>query len=426
MPVEVILPQVDMDMATGKIAKWHVKEGDAVKKGALLFEIETDKAAMEIDAPATASSATSPSEGIDIPVGTAVAFLYAEGEAVAAPRIEPAGVKAVAAHAETLERATAAIERQEPRERRRNQACRGRRRSPVAWRASAGLSLSGNRAGARPRGRIQAGDVRNAPAPAQTARHPAIETRAAGGGDAIEALYQAGSYDIRPVDGMRRTIAQRLVQSKQTVPHFYLSLACDLGRLGEIREDAECRGTARQGEEACVEAVGQRFRHQGVGDSAAKGAGCQRDLGRGSHPSAPRERCRRRRGGGRRALHPRRARRRDEAAFGDLDGDAGPRGAGPFAQARACGVSRRNDGGFQSRHARHRGIHGDHQPAACDNPLAVGAGVERAVVKNGEIKIATVMSVTLSTDHRAVDGALGAELLVAFKRLIENPMGMLV
>jgi pyruvate dehydrogenase E2 component (dihydrolipoamide acetyltransferase) len=224
MPLEVILPRVDMDMATGKISKWYVKEGETVAKGAPIFEIETDKAAMEVESPGDGVIGNITAlEGIDIPVGTPVAFIYGEGETAAAPVLaKPAAVPALRQEAPVSAApppvASAIADRTGlPRA------------TPLARRLARerGLELPAI-SGTGPRGRIQAEDVRNFHGPDPVPPKPADDA-------AIVSLYREGSYDIEPLSGMRRIIAERLVQSKRTVPHFYLTLTCDLTRLLETR-----------------------------------------------------------------------------------------------------------------------------------------------------------------------------------------------
>jgi pyruvate dehydrogenase E2 component (dihydrolipoamide acetyltransferase) len=226
MAVEVILPRVDMDMVDAKISKWHVKDGDAVKAGAALFEIETDKAAMEIEAPASGIVRNiTVAEGNSAPVGSAVAYIYGEGEAITAPPPKAAAPPARPAAAATV--AIPADLTETPRA-----AAGGIRATPLARRLARqlGLELS-DVTGSGPHGRIVADDVQMR----AEARGSAIPPPAGPPPEDAARHYVPGSFESLPVDGMRRTIAQRLTLSKQTVPHFYLSVTCNIDRLLEAR-----------------------------------------------------------------------------------------------------------------------------------------------------------------------------------------------
>ena len=222
MPVEVILPRVDMDMATGKISRWYVKEGETVTKGAPIFEIETDKAAMEVefagrrrDPQHLGRRGRSTSRS-----ATAVAFIYGEGEAVAPPPQAPAVANLMPPHRfswtnrsrQRRNRLAAAVEDRSGQP----------RATPLArrWRASVASICRRSRA-AVPRGRI-AGRVTCAKFPSPPARSASRQPADAAAMHPLS-IARAATTSSR-MSGMRRTIAQRLVQSKQTVPHFYLTV----------------------------------------------------------------------------------------------------------------------------------------------------------------------------------------------------------
>ncbi len=426
MAVEVILPKVDMDMATGKISKWHVKEGERVAKGALLFEIETDKAAMEIDAPAEGIlSKILVGEGASAPVGSAVAFIHAEGEA---PGAAPAA--APPAQAKPQAETSAAISSAKaPVHLNGGSAGDGPRATPLARRLAkaAGIAL-GSVSGSGPRGRIVAADVRSAaeakPAPAPAASVPAIPATPALSGDAIQGLYKPGSFDVLPVDNMRRTIAARLTESKQTVPHFYLSVTCTLDKLKAARESLNA--SAPLGPEKkplwklsindfVIKAMGLalqkvpsanvtwagdavlQHRSSDVGVAVAVESGLFTPVVRSVETKTL-------------------------AAISSEMKDLASR-------ARARKLKREEyQGGTAA--ISNLGMYGIEQFTAIINPphatiLAVGASVERFVPVNGQPVLATQMTCTLSCDHRAVDGAVGAELLQAFRSFIEEPLLML-
>jgi pyruvate dehydrogenase E2 component (dihydrolipoamide acetyltransferase) len=406
MPVEVILPRVDMDMATGKISKWYVKEGEKVAKGAPIFEIETDKAAMEVEAPGDGVIRNiSAGEGIDIPVGTAVAFIYGEGETVTAPTA-PAIVKPAAAaparQVEPVPQPAATIDRTGlPRA------------TPLARRLARerGIELPAI-PGTGPGGRIQAEDVKSF----RAAEVPPVPD--------VAGLYRPGSYDIEPLSGMRRIIAERLVQSKQTVPHFYLTLNCDLSRLLETRTQLNQRAPLGRDKQPLwklsindfvikalalalqrVPNANVTWTDKGILKHRASDVGVAVAVEGGLYTPVIRS-------------AEEKSLSRISIEMKDLATKARGRRLAPADyQGATTAVS-------------NLGMYGIEQFAAIINPpqatiLAVGAATERPASVKGQIKLRPEMTVTLSCDHRAVDGALGAELLAAFKLFIEEPALML-
>ena len=419
MPIEVILPRVDMDMATGKISKWYVREGQSVTKGAPIFEIETDKAAMEVESPGDGVIRNiTAGEGIDIPVGTPVAFIYGEGETVSVPSA-PAPAKP-AANAE-LRQESAIPPVIQPADAKTVQQTGLPRATPLARRLARerGVHLTAID-GSGPRGRIQAEDVRGIQAPAKTAS----EQPSNAAPDAVLSLYQEGSYDIEPLSGMRRIIASRLVLSKQTVPHFYLTLTSDLGRLLETRErlnERAPRGADKQPawklsiNDFIIKALALalqrvpaanvtwtqdgilRHRSSDVGVAVAVEGGLFTPVIRSAETKSLSQ---------------------ISIEMKDLAARARTRRLLPTEhQGGTTAVS-------------NLGMFGIEQFSAIINPphatiLAVGAGIERPAAFDGKIALRTQMTCTLSCDHRAVDGAVGAELLAAFKLFIEEPTLML-
>lgn len=413
MAVEVILPRVDMDMATGKISKWHHKDGDKVAKGAALFEIETDKAAMEIDAPADGILRNIVvTEGSSAPVGSAVAWIYAEGEAVTAtaPTIAPAVTAATPAVTPTAAPPAfaPASDGEAPRA------------TPLARRLArqAGLAL-GSIAGSGPRGRITASDVRTAgevkPAPAAPP---------AAGSDNVQKLYAPGSFDIFPVDGMRRTIAARLTESKQTVPHFYLSVTSTLTALITTRE--------RLNASAPKDADGKPQWKLSINDFIIKAMGVALQKVPAANVTWARDAILQHHSsdvgvavaveGG---LFTPVIRSVETKTLTTISAEM--KELASKARARKL-VPSEYQGGTTA--ISNLGMYGIEQFTAIINPpqatiLAVGAAVERFVPVNGQPVLASQMVCTLSCDHRAVDGAVGAELLQAFRQLIEEPLLML-
>ncbi|MER9502659.1 E3 binding domain-containing protein, partial [Mesorhizobium sp. M0587] len=285
MPTEVILPKVDMDMATGQISRWFAEEGARVKKGDVLFEIETDKAAMEIDAPATGVLRdVTGKEGVDIAVGAAVAWIYADDESYApiSPLVGEMSTKSTEGGASegTSQSGTALAPRPvEPTPPDRPSAGHpplegeGKpRATPLARRLAreAGIALS-SVAGSGPHGRVVKADIDAAlssplegevstevasggtafaPSPVEptppdrpAAGHPPLK----GEGDVLR-LFEEGSYELVPHDVMRKTIARRLVEAKTTIPHFYLTLDCELDALLALRSQLNAAAPVKKTE----------------------------------------------------------------------------------------------------------------------------------------------------------------------------------
>jgi len=454
MPVEVILPKVDMDMATGQISRWFVAEGATVKQGDLLFEIETDKAAMEIDSPAAGTVRDIVGkEGVDIPVGSPVAWIYAEGEAHQGAKAEPSSTRkpdaeqsdtSVPASTGTISSASSqdAAAQTAPSVPHAVGETGAVRATPLARRLARenGIVLS-DIAGTGPHGRIVRTDIEaavaegtkaasqtmvDAPTTPAPLAAPAVKPMS---DDAVLKLFEEGSYELVPHDNMRKTIARRLVEAKSTIPHFYLTLDCEIDALlklrGEINAAAPVKKKTEKGEvpaykvsvnDMVIKAMAMALRDVPTANvSWTETAMVQhKHADVGVAVSIP---------GGLITPIIRKADQKTLSVIAnemkDLAGRARNKKLKPEEyQGGTTAVS-------------NLGMFGIKDFSAVINPphatiLAVGAGEERAVVKNGEIKAATIMSVTLSTDHRAVDGALGAELLQAFKRHIENPLGMLV
>jgi pyruvate dehydrogenase E2 component (dihydrolipoamide acetyltransferase) len=446
MPVEVILPKVDMDMATGQISRWFVAEGATVKQGDLLFEIETDKAAMEIDSPVGGIVRDIVGkEGVDIPVGSPVAWIYAAGEAYQDAKCDPAtsslgggrdaeesdggaggGPPPIAATPIPALRADPPLKGE------------GKARAtPLARRLARenGIALS-EIDGTGPHGRVVKADVDAAVAGGGAKAAPQAKEAPVAGApavkpmsdDAVLKLFEQGSYELVPHDNMRKTIARRLVEAKSTIPHFYLTLDCDIDALLKLRGEINAAAPVKKTDKGDVPAYKLSVNDMVIKAMAlalrdvpdANASWTEAAMVKHKHAdvgvavSIP---------GG---LITPIIRRADEKTLSVIANEM----KDMAAQARTKKLKPEEyQGGTTA--VSNLGSFGVKDFAAVINPphatiLAVGAGEERAVVKKGEVKVATIMSVTLSTDHRAVDGALGAELLAAFKRHIENPLGMLV
>ncbi|GJD48453.1 Dihydrolipoyllysine-residue acetyltransferase component of pyruvate dehydrogenase complex [Methylobacterium crusticola] len=517
MPINVLMPALSPTMEKGNLARWLKKEGDAVKSGDVLAEIETDKATMEVEAvdEGVLARIVVPEGTADVPVNDLIALIAGEGE-------DPGSVQAGAAEARTPPAQEAPPREAAPGKASGKPAgeasgkpageasgetpapaASGENRTPgggtmaygrvdaapdgavpsakpgaapqAASAAPQAAARSGGRvfasplarriagqegldlarvAGSGPHGRVIERDVRAAlrdgapgAAPAAEAgpREAAPEAAAPRGGaaapapggaaappraagltaDQVKGMFEPGSYEEVPLDGMRRTIAKRLVESKQTVPHFYLSLDVELDALLALREQVNAgAGKDRDGKPAFKLSVNDfvikalalalqrvpaanavwaedrilRLRHSDVGVAVAIEGGLFTPV-------------------------IRRAEQKTlstiSAEMKDLAGRARTRKLKPGEyQGGTTAVS-------------NLGMFGIKTFSAVINPphgtiLAVGAGEARVVARNGAPAVVQAMTVTLSCDHRVVDGALGAELLAAFKALVESPMGMLV
>ncbi|HEX5778483.1 MAG TPA: pyruvate dehydrogenase complex dihydrolipoamide acetyltransferase [Xanthobacteraceae bacterium] len=442
MPVNILMPALSPTMEKGNLAKWLKKEGDKVKAGDVIAEIETDKATMEVEAvdEGTIGKIVVAEGTQDVPVNQIIAVLLEDGEDAGAIKGAPAA--APAPKTEAKQEAKPAAPKPAPAPAAASAAPKtqtastvpapaqdGKRvfSSPLARRLAkdAGIDLS-HIAGSGPHGRVVAHDVEQAKkggglrAPA-AAGAPAIQVPS---DEQIRALFEDGSYEFVPHDGMRKTIAKRLVESKSTIPHYYLTVDVELDALLAARQSIN--SASPMGEDGkprfrvsvndlLIKALALalikipdanvtwteggmlKHKHADVGVAVAIPNGLITPI----------------------------VRHADEKSLSaisnemrDLAGRARNRKLKPMEyQGGTTALS-------------NLGMFGIKEFSAVINPphstiLAVGAGEERAVVRKGEIEVATVMTATLSADHRAVDGALGAELLTAFKGFVEKPISML-
>ncbi len=449
--MNIIMPQLGETVAEGKITKWFKSAGDVVKPGDNLFEIETDKVSVEV--PATEAGVLSEirvAEGEIVPVGAIVAVIGGEAGAAGAPAetAKPAAAAAPAprtpapkapapAAMAATERAPAPNPQQpvkldpffEVRTPDRNfgpaKLTGGISVTPLARRLAteAGIDLSHLR-GSGPHGRIVARDVESAPqAAARGTSGPFAE---APGADQVKALYDPAGYEEIPLDGMRKTIAARLAQAKQTIPHFYLTADFAIDRLVAVREEANLSAPKdRDGNPAFKLSLNDfiiralalalqrvpaanaawagdrilRLRHSDIGVAVALEGGLIAPIIRNAETKSLT------------AI---------SAEMKDLAARARDRKLKPSDyQGGSSAIS-------------NLGMYGVREFSAIINPpqstiLAVGAARRQAVEKpDGGVAFAGFMTATLSCDHRVVDGALGAELLAAIKALIETPVTMLV
>jgi len=451
MPINILMPALSPTMEKGNLAKWLKKEGDKVKSGDIIAEIETDKATMEVEAvdEGTIAKIVVPEGTADVPVNQVIAVLAGEGEDVksaaagagpGAPAPKPQAA-APAPQAQTSAPKAEApkpapVQAAAPKPQAAPQPAPSGDRvfaSPLAKRLAkeAGIDLLRIR-GSGPHGRIIQRDVEAAksgkglkPAGALAGAPSAPSIAPTMSDQQIRALFEEGSYEVVPHDGMRRTIAQRLTQSMQTIPHFYLTMDCNIGKLMEAREEINAAAPKnKEGKPAYKLSVNDfvikalalalqrvpdanvswtetgmlKHKHSDVGVAVAMPGGLITPI----------------------------IRKAESKSLSTISNEM----KDFAARARARKLKPHEyQGGTTA--VSNLGMYGIKDFTAVINPphatiLAVGAGEERAVVKNGKIEAAHIMSVTLSCDHRAVDGALGADLIGAFKKLIENPVMMVV
>jgi pyruvate dehydrogenase E2 component (dihydrolipoamide acetyltransferase) len=448
MPINITMPALSPTMEEGNLAKWLVKEGDTVKSGDVIAEIETDKATMEVEAvdEGTVAKIVVPAGTEGVKVNTLIAILAAEGEDVSAaaagggsaPKAEAKAPEAKAEAPKEAEKPAAAAAPDAAASAGPAPARDGNRvfSSPLARRIAkeAGIDISAV-SGSGPHGRVVKSDVEKAAAsggakPAAAAAPAAAASAAPAAApkgmseEAVLKLFEQGSYELVPHDGMRKTIAKRLQESKQTIPHFYVSVDVELDALLALRAQLNDSAPRKEDKPAyklsvndmVIKAMALALRD--VPDANVSWTDSNmvkhKHADVGVAVSIP---------GGLITPIIRKAETKTLSTISNEMKDLGKR-----AKERKL-KPEEYQGGTTA--VSNMGMMGVSNFAAVVNPphatiLAVGAGTERVVVKKGEMVIVNAMTVTLSTDHRCVDGALGAELLGAFKRYIENPMGMLV
>lgn len=438
MPINIQMPALSPTMEKGTLAKWLVKEGDTVKPGQILAEVETDKATMEYEAA---------DEGIvaqilvaagteDVAVGTLIMVMAEEGESVvdvasaasSEPIQKPTALASSAPSLETIgsRPAEAQKESQAPLATLKSNNSDRIKASPLARRIATQMGIDlANVQGTGPGGRIVKADLtgaavttaaKTAPAPMASAA-PSMSSSAS-----LPATYTPPAdvpYEEIKLPGMRKVIAKRMSESKSTVPHFYLTVDVELDRLMAVRKDLNAKlekaGIKLSVNDFVIRACGlalkrvpdanamyagdkmYRFSRADISVAVAVPGGLVTPVIRGA--------C----GKGLAEISSEMKTLADKARDGKL-------------------MPEDYQGGTFS--ISNLGMFGIKQFDAVINPpqgaiLAVGAGEQRPVVKDGALAIATVMSCTLSVDHRVLDGAIGAAFLAEFKKLLEEPLLML-
>ncbi|MGF1592008.1 MAG: pyruvate dehydrogenase complex dihydrolipoamide acetyltransferase [Kiloniellaceae bacterium] len=446
MPINILMPALSPTMTEGTLAKWLVKEGDEINPGDVIAEIETDKATMEVEAVEEGKlGKILVAEGTDgVPVNEVIAVLLEEGEdasAISEAPQAPAPKAAEKPKEEAKAEAKAEAKTEKPASSGNGAAAPAAATpapaapsgpdarifaSPLARRIAKekGVDLAAVK-GSGPHGRIVKADVEGAKpgaaAPAAEKAAPAAAaaaTAAAGPGAKQLADLLGMKYRQEPLSGMRKVIAKRLTESKQQVPHFYLTVDCELDELLKVRKELNGRSDDYKisvndfviravalalkkvpAANASYDESGLLFyEHADVSVAVATPAGLITPIVKAAETK------------GLAAI----AGEMKDLAARARDGKLKPE----EYQGGSFSVS-------------NLGMFGIKDFAAVINPpqgciLAVGAGEQRPVVKDGALSVATVMSCTLSVDHRVVDGAVGAQFLAAFKKLIEDPLTMLL
>ncbi|WP_417601402.1 pyruvate dehydrogenase complex dihydrolipoamide acetyltransferase [Pararhodobacter oceanensis] len=434
MPVEILMPALSPTMEEGTLAKWLVKEGDSVTSGQVIAEIETDKATMEFEAIDEGTiGKIMVEEGTEgVKVNSLIAVLLEDGESAddigAAPAQKPAEAPAEAAPAAAPASAPAEAATPAPAA----PTASGKRifASPLARRiaASKGVDLTAI-SGSGPHGRIVKSDVEGASA--APAKAPAAATAAAApatkaamptgaGAEAVIKMFEGREFEEVKLDGMRKTVAARLTEAKQTIPHFYLRRSVQIDALMKFRAELNGQLASRGVKlsvndfiiKACALALQKvpeansvwagdrmlRLKPSDVAVAVAIEGGLFTPVLKDAHQKS---------------LSTLSAEMKDLAAR---------------ARDRKLAPHEYSGGSFAISNLGMMGI--ENFDAVINPPhgsiLAVGAGIKQPVVgKDGELAVATVMSMTLSVDHRVIDGALGAEFLAAIIENLENPMAML-
>ncbi|KPB01317.1 branched-chain alpha-keto acid dehydrogenase subunit E2 [Ahrensia marina] len=456
MPINITMPALSPTMEEGNLAKWLVKEGDKVGPGDVIAEIETDKATMEVEAVDEGTIAKIlVDEGTEgVKVNAVIAVLAEDGEdaseAAQSAGDTPAKKDSSSDKKEEAESKAETSSDEAPTPKAKTSAADSKPlsddkggsagpvptkdgekifASPLARRIAKneGVDITAI-SGSGPKGRIVKRDVEEAIASGAKSKADAPQAATAmplgASSEAILKNFEEGSYELVKHDGMRKTIAKRLQESKQTIPHFYVTMDCELDALLSLRSQLNKSAPVKDEKPAyklsvndmVIKALALALRD--VPD--ANVSWTDENMVKHKHAdvgvavSIP---------GGLITPIVRKAETKTLSVISNEMKDLGKR-----AKEKKLAPTEYQGG---TTAVSNMGMMGVKNFSAVVNPphatiLAIGAGEQRPVVKDGELKVATVMSVTLSTDHRCVDGALGAELLGAFKNYIENPMGMLV
>jgi pyruvate dehydrogenase E2 component (dihydrolipoyllysine-residue acetyltransferase) len=435
MPIQVLMPALSPTMTEGNLAKWHKKEGDPVKSGDVLAEIETDKATMEVEAvdEGRLGRIVVPEGAQGVKVNDVIALILEEGEDKSALERAPAPKPTAAAAPAAVPPQAAPSAPQPaaaPPPRGANGAAAGARvfASPLARRLAreAGIDLT-QLQGSGPHGRIVKADIagarlappsKAAPTAPRTAPAPAALAAGITAKEQVVALAGNPPYTEIPHSNMRRVVAKRLTEAKQTIPHFYLTIDCDIDALLAIRTQVNAKADSFKisVNDFVIRAAALALRKVPQANASWSDEAI---LQWNSVDIAV-------------------AVALDDGLITPIVKNADNKGLATISTEMRDLATRAKSGKLKLTEFQggtfsisNLGMFGIKDFAAVINPphgciLAVGAGEQRPVVKNGALAVATIMSCTLSVDHRVVDGATGARFLSAFKKLVEDPLLMLL
>lgn len=433
MATNILMPALSPTMTEGNLARWLKKEGERIKAGDVIAEIETDKATMEVEAvdEGTLGKIVVPAGTEGVKVNEVIAYILEEGEDASALQ-KAGGAKGDSAPAAAKTGTTPEPKQEEkpaasaaPQKAASAAAASGAESgtrviaSPLAKRmaAQAGIDLAGIK-GSGPHGRIVRADIEGAvgrgkPAPAAAPATPAAAAAAP--------LPSAGmpAYEDKPLSRMRKAIARRLSEAKRDMPHFYLTIDCEIDSLLKMRADFNAKADGQY--KLSVNDFVIRAAALALKKVPAANVGFAGDALRWY-----------------KSVDVSVAVAIPDGLITPIVKGADGKGLAAISNEMKDLAARARDGKLKPEEFEggtfsisNLGMYGIREFSAVINPpqaaiLAVGAGEQRAVVKGGALAIATVMSCTLSVDHRAVDGAVGAEFMAAFKKLVEDPLTMLL
>ena len=420
MPIKILMPALSPTMTEGNLAKWLKAEGDKVKAGDVIAEIETDKATMEVEAvdEGTIGKILIAAGTSGVKVNAAIAILLEEGETLSdvtmneTPKTEKKTAETPKPDKQTISHPELVLGSKEMPSQVRHDDKTRIFASPLARRIAAQKNIDlTNVKGSGPHGRIIKADVENVSNSVKSI---------ASAPDTLKQINAFGmAYTALPNNNIKKIVAKRLLESKQTVPHFYLTIECVLDKLLEARAELNeaANGAYKLSvNDFIIKAVAMalksypaanvawtddavlQFAHADISVAVATPNGLITPI-------------------------IKQAETKSLSVISNEMKDLGAR-----AKAGKLKPEEFQGGTFSISNL---GMFGIKKFDAIINPpqaciLAVGAGVEQPIVRNGKIEVATVMNCTLSVDHRAVDGAVGAEFLQHFKKYIENPISMLV
>ena len=440
MPIEITMPALSPTMEEGNLAKWHVKEGDSVSAGDIIAEIETDKATMEVEAidEGTVAKIAVEEGAQGVKVNAVIAILAEEGEDVSAIDVKPSAATEASKAEEAKPEEPAKTEApakdivvESPKAGPAPKKDGGRIfASPLARRIAEqnGVDLS-TISGSGPHGRIVKADVEGKSG-SSAASKPSAQSASASmattmSDDKVLAFYEEGKFEVLPHDGMRRAIASRLTESTQSIPSYNLTMECELDAMLKLRSEINASAPIGENEKPAFKIS--------VNDFIIKAmALALRDVPMANASWTSDSRI----------LHKHSdvgvAVAIPDGLITPIVREAELKTLSAISMEMKDLAKRARDmklapSEFQggSTAVSNLGMFGVANFTSIINPpqasiISIGAGEKRAVVKDGALAVATVMTVTFAFDHRVIDGALGGELGVAFKKYIENPMGMLV